>query len=91
MIKWKATATFNGLTVLCTRANGPEARKTAKANSIGRTVNCMTVNSKTTNAMAWGSFTILVAKSSKDSGKMGRRTEDAYTLGRMGLGTISFT
>jgi len=60
----------------------------AKESSTGRMASSTRESSKTTSVMELVYCITLAGKSLKVSGRLEKRTEDAFTLGRMELGTI---
>lgn len=91
MIRWTGTDTFNGLMDLCTKVSGQEERRMEWASSTGLMGSYMKASLKIMNVMEQESSFILAGKSSMDSGKTGRKTEDAITPGLLALGTQLFT
>jgi hypothetical protein len=87
-IRWRVSASSNGPTAACTRANGRPVKRTEKESSTGQTAKYMKANSKITTAMVREYYTINVAKNLKDNGKAAKRAADAYTHGLMALGTL---
>ena len=91
MIRWTAMATSNGLTDPCTKVSGEMARRMEKASSTGIMGSYMKVNSRTMSAMDLACCIIHAERSSKECGRMARRTVGAFTHGLMEHSIMSFT
>jgi hypothetical protein len=71
------------------RGSGLEERRMGGGSSIGLMDSYMKGSSRTMNVMGQESYFILAAKSLRDSGKTGRKMEDAIIPGLQVLGTRS--
>jgi hypothetical protein len=90
MIRWKEEASFSGKMEGCMMESGRQARKLAKGSSTGLMVKYTKENLKITSVVELANCIILMARRSKECGRMERNMASALTCGLTEPDTMSF-